>query len=182
MGGWGDSSSESPTHPAKDWRVNLTCQTTMKACPSNPANPTRTMKYNLTLKRNCPPSSPVANRQFLRTPAQTMPIGLPGKYCLNSVIRTILACIIFIAANSVALMSVAADPGKSQGWLGFRGDGTSSGSSSAPSDLKLGDGGNLYKLEMPGRSVAGPIVIGDLVVTTGSAARMVRYSTSVVSA
>ena len=127
------------------------------------------MKYNLTVKRNCPHSSPVANRQFLRTPALTMPIGLPGKCSLNSVIRTILACIIFIAANIVALMSVAADPGKSQGWLGFRGDGTSSGSSSAPSDLKLGDDGNLaWKLEMPGRSVAGPIVIGDLVVTTSS--------------
>ena len=69
-------------------------------------------------------------------------------------------------------MLTAADPANSLGsksWLGFRGDGTSRGASAAPAALNLGEGGNLaWKLEMPGRSVAGPIVIGDLVVTTSS--------------
>jgi outer membrane protein assembly factor BamB len=59
----------------------------------------------------------------------------------------------------------AAEP---SGWWGFRGDGTSAGAS-GPDDLKLGEGGNLtWKLALPGRSVAGPIVVGDLVVTTSS--------------
>jgi outer membrane protein assembly factor BamB len=53
-------------------------------------------------------------------------------------------------------------------WLGFRGDGTSS-SNVAPATLVMGDGGNLaWKRGMPGRSVAGPIVVGDLVVSTSS--------------
>ena len=53
-------------------------------------------------------------------------------------------------------------------WLGFRGDGTSSGQT-APAELRLGDDGNLaWRIPMPGRSVAGPIVIGDLVVSTSS--------------
>ncbi len=64
-----------------------------------------------------------------------------------------------------------ADPSQTlgaSGWLGFRGDGTSAGSS-APATLDLGDGGNLaWKLAMPGRSVAGPIVVNDLVVSTSS--------------
>lgn len=69
-------------------------------------------------------------------------------------------------------MASAAEPETSLGsgsWLGFRGDGTSSTNSSAPDKLELGTAGNLaWKLEMPGRSVAGPIVVGDVVVTTSS--------------
>jgi len=72
---------------------------------------------------------------------------------------------------AVAGSSHAADPTNTVGtksWLGFRGDGTSR-ASSAPERLELGETGNLaWKLDMPGRSVAGPIVIGDLVVTTSS--------------
>ncbi len=66
----------------------------------------------------------------------------------------------------------AADPVNelgSKSWLGFRGDGTSHATSPAPKKLELGEDGNLaWKLKMPGRSVAGPIVIGNLVVTTSS--------------
>ena len=84
-------------------------------------------------------------------------------------IRIGTACLIWTTLTSV---STAADPASTVGsksWLGFRGDGTSRGNSAAPAKLALGDNGNLaWKLEMPGRSVAGPIVIGDLVVTTSS--------------
>lgn len=84
----------------------------------------------------------------------------------------LLACSLFVIWTSLASMLTAADPANSLGsksWLGFRGDGTSRGASAAPAALNLGEGGNLaWKLEMPGRSVAGPIVIGDLVVTTSS--------------
>lgn len=59
----------------------------------------------------------------------------------------------------------AAEPGQ---WLGFRGDGTSA-AAEGPRELITGPGGNLaWQLSMPGRSVAGPIVIGDLIVTTSS--------------
>lgn len=84
-------------------------------------------------------------------------------------IRLSTVCLIWTTLTSV---STAADPASTVGsksWLGFRGDGTSRGNSAAPAKLALGDNGNLaWKLEMPGRSVAGPIVIGDLVVTTSS--------------
>ena len=68
-------------------------------------------------------------------------------------------------------LAVGADPiggFRSSEWLGFRGDGTSA-ASSAPAELALGDDGNLaWRLAMPGRSVAGPIVVGELVVLTSS--------------
>ncbi len=54
-------------------------------------------------------------------------------------------------------------------WLGFRGDGTSQAASDGPDSLSLADDGNLkWKIALPGKSVAGPIVVGDLVVTTSS--------------
>ncbi len=60
----------------------------------------------------------------------------------------------------------AADPTKN--WLGFRGDGTSA-SPSAPAEIKVGDDGNVaWKVAMPGKSVAGPIVVGDRVISTSS--------------
>lgn len=66
-----------------------------------------------------------------------------------------------------ACTSDAADPDAE--WLGFRGDGTSASNSEAPEKVDIGVGGNLaWKTDMPGRSVAGPIVVGDLVVTTSS--------------
>ena len=81
--------------------------------------------------------------------------------------------------GGVALLSLAptlaaqaADPARtigSKGWLGFRGDGTSASVSNAPVSLDVGDQGNVaWRQAMPGRSVAGPIVVGDLVVTTSS--------------
>ena len=77
-----------------------------------------------------------------------------------------------LVLTSLAATSHAADPTTTVGiksWLGFRGDGTSRASSAAPARLDLGETGNLaWKLDMPGRSVAGPIVVGDLVVTTSS--------------
>lgn len=55
-----------------------------------------------------------------------------------------------------------------ENWLGFRGDGTST-SSKAPAEVKVGEGGNVaWKVAMPGKSVAGPIVIGDRVISTSS--------------
>jgi len=84
---------------------------------------------------------------------------------------TSLRCVAIACLMAVAGSSHAADPTNTVGtksWLGFRGDGTSR-ASSAPERLELGETGNLaWKLDMPGRSVAGPIVIGDLVVTTSS--------------
>ena len=60
----------------------------------------------------------------------------------------------------------AAEPSN---WLGFRGDGTSA-ATSGPEQLRVGDGGNLaWKRSMPGKSVAGPIVVGDRVISTSSA-------------
>ena len=81
--------------------------------------------------------------------------------------------------GSAALLSLAptlaaqaADPAGtigSKGGLGFRGDGTSASVSNAPATLDVGDQGNVgWRQAMPGRSVAGPIVVGDLVVTTSS--------------
>ena len=73
--------------------------------------------------------------------------------------------ILFAVAACLPISLSAAEPG---GWLGFRGDGTSAGDQ-APLSLAVGDGGNLaWQREMPGSSVAGPIVIGDLVVSTSS--------------
>ena len=57
----------------------------------------------------------------------------------------------------------------SSNWMSFRGDGSSSGLQ-APESLSVEEGGNLaWTVSMPGRSVAAPIVIGDLVVTSSSA-------------
>lgn len=57
----------------------------------------------------------------------------------------------------------------SSDWLGFRGDSRAMGQG-GPQTLSIGESGNrVWKREMPGRSVAGPIVIGDLIVSTSSA-------------
>lgn len=90
-------------------------------------------------------------------------------FIANTAILAFTACLTWcVLADSVA----AADPANglgSKSWLGFRGDGTSRATSPAPKKLELGEDGNLaWKLQMPGRSVAGPIVVGDLVVTTSS--------------
>ncbi|MGI9445724.1 MAG: hypothetical protein ACR2N1_24835, partial [Rubripirellula sp.] len=102
------------------------------------------------------PSIPVRTRQR-------------GSFIADTAILTFTACLTWCVVTGTA---AAADPANglgSKSWLGFRGDGTSRASSSAPKKLELGEDGNLaWKLKMPGRSVAGPIVIGDLVVTTSS--------------
>lgn len=75
-------------------------------------------------------------------------------------VRSLLVGLILGGAGASAADSTA--------WLGFRGDGTSA-ASSAPAKLELGDQGNLsWKRPMPGKSVAGPIVIGDRVISTSS--------------
>jgi outer membrane protein assembly factor BamB len=79
------------------------------------------------------------------------------KTCLSS-------CFVLVCFGAAS--AAAAEP---SGWLGFRGDGTSAGAD-APATLSIGDDGNLaWQREMPGESVAGPIIIGDLIVTTSSA-------------
>jgi outer membrane protein assembly factor BamB len=81
----------------------------------------------------------------------------------------IAACLICSLIADTTTGAEPADSSVSKNWLGFRGDGTSRAASPAPKKLEVGEGGNLaWKLKMPGRSVAGPIVIGDLVVTTSS--------------
>lgn len=75
------------------------------------------------------------------------------------------SCALGLLAGNVASSALAAD---SENWLGFRGDGTSA-SASAPSEIKVGEGGNVaWKVSMPGKSVAGAIVVGDRVITTSS--------------
>ncbi|MCG8648774.1 MAG: PQQ-like beta-propeller repeat protein, partial [Pirellulales bacterium] len=86
--------------------------------------------------------------------------------------RTFFDSLLVLACLISTPLVIAAEPAGGLGssaWLGFRGDGTSAAESSAPAALVLGEQGNLaWKLAMPGRSVAGPIVIGDLVVSTSS--------------
>ncbi len=83
-----------------------------------------------------------------------------------------IRCITFSSMITISGFIFAAEPTNQstvEGWLGFRGDSTSASASSAPSKLSIGDGGNLaWQLAVPGRSVAGPIVVGNTVVTTGS--------------
>jgi outer membrane protein assembly factor BamB len=76
--------------------------------------------------------------------------------------------IIGLLIASLGMVGSSAHGAEPTGWFGFRGDGTSA-APSGPSALKLGDSGNLaWKRTMPGRSVAGPIVVGDRVITTSS--------------
>lgn len=70
---------------------------------------------------------------------------------------------LFTAAQVVAVEPSSTD------WLAFRGD-SRSAADAGPSTLAVGEGGNrIWKREMPGRSVAGPIVVGDTVISTSSA-------------
>ncbi len=72
------------------------------------------------------------------------------------------------ALTLVLTGSLNVNAADSENWLGFRGDGTSA-SSEAPAEVKVGEGGNVaWKVAMPGKSVAGPIVIGDRVISTSS--------------
>jgi len=74
----------------------------------------------------------------------------------------------FVVIGLLATSSSFVEAADKENWLGFRGDGTSA-SSLAPAEIKVGDGGNLaWKLAMPGKSVAGPIVVGDRVISTSS--------------
>ncbi len=60
----------------------------------------------------------------------------------------------------------AAEPNSN--WWAFRGDGTGA-ATEAPAKLETSEGGNLaWRREMIGRSVASPIIVGDIVVTTSS--------------
>ncbi|TWT70444.1 outer membrane protein assembly factor BamB family protein [Crateriforma conspicua] len=68
-----------------------------------------------------------------------------------------------LTTSAISTPSVLAD------WSAFRGDGSAS-AAVGPATLKVEESGNLaWKTDMPGRSVASPIVFGDLVITTSSA-------------
>jgi outer membrane protein assembly factor BamB len=85
-------------------------------------------------------------------------------------IPVIRLCMLF--ASLTVGLATAAEPktdSTSNQWLGFRGNSTSASNTSGPDKLAIGDSGNLaWQLAMPGRSVAGPIIVNDLVVTTSS--------------
>ena len=82
-----------------------------------------------------------------------------------SLLRSIIT---FVAIGLIVNKAHPLSAKESGNWLGFRGNGTSA-SSSAPSAMKMGAGGNVaWKVPMPGKSVAGPIVVGDLVISTSS--------------
>lgn len=76
---------------------------------------------------------------------------------------TFFTCSLTIASIAWTGSAIRAD------WLGFRGDGTSTATGSAPDSLNVGDDGNrAWSIPMPGRSVASPIVVDNLAVTTSS--------------
>ena len=118
--------------------------------------------------------TPLVNRPAMNTLSAPMPSSTTYRSPqINSIATTaILVCTACLICCLITDTAKGAEPTNSLGsksWLGFRGDGTSHASSPAPEKLEIGDSGNLaWKLKMPGRSVAGPIVIGDLVVTTSS--------------
>lgn len=86
---------------------------------------------------------------------------------MNSNYQLCLA-LLLTAANVTYAAEPTSDSAGSR-WLGFRGNSTSSSTTSGPEKLAVGDDGNLaWKLALPGRSVAGPIIVDDLVVTTSS--------------
>ncbi|MGI9473064.1 MAG: PQQ-binding-like beta-propeller repeat protein [Rubripirellula sp.] len=99
-------------------------------------------------------------------------IASPPLFQSLTTFRTSVRLFVTLFAAVTAVQLFGADSVEtvgSGGWLGFRGDGTSAAASSAPTTLDMGADGNVaWKLQMPGRSVAGPIVVGDLVVTTSS--------------
>ncbi|HBV65326.1 MAG TPA: pyrrolo-quinoline quinone [Rhodopirellula sp.] len=118
--------------------------------------------------------NPRANRPAMNTLSAPTPSTAARRGPLTNSIGTTVflvctACLIWCVTADTAKGAEPTNNSGSKSWLGFRGDGTSRASSSAPEKLEIGDGGNLaWKLKMPGRSVAGPIVVGDLVVTTSS--------------
>ncbi len=83
-----------------------------------------------------------------------------------------LASLLVIPTDAVTTNTNAAEPtadSPAEQWLGFRGTSTSASASTGPAKLAIGDDGNLaWQLSMPGRSVAGPIIVGELVVATSS--------------
>ena len=117
---------------------------------------------------------PRANRPAMNRHSVPMSSAASSRRNQRNTIATkavlmIAACLICSLIADTTTGAEPADSSVSKNWLGFRGDGTSRAASPAPKKLEFGEGGNLaWKLKMPGRSVAGPIVIGDLVVTTSS--------------
>lgn len=76
---------------------------------------------------------------------------------------TLLTCSLPLVFITIASGTLHAD------WLGFRGDGSSTATGNAPDRLNVAEDGNrVWSVPMPGRSVASPIVVGDLAVTTSS--------------
>ncbi|TWU01927.1 outer membrane protein assembly factor BamB family protein [Neorhodopirellula pilleata] len=76
--------------------------------------------------------------------------------------RSLLAVFTILCAGTCDALEPSSD------WLGFRGDGRGV-ATAGPTTLAIGDDGNrAWKRSMPGRSVAGPVIVGDLVVSTSS--------------
>ncbi len=81
----------------------------------------------------------------------------------------LLAAALSVLALAIVFWASPTEAAEPSGWLGFRGDGTSA-AASGPAHLQIGEGGNLaWKRSMPGKSVSGPIVVGDRVISTSSA-------------
>ena len=106
--------------------------------------------------------------QFWTCRVGTNPPGVRGRTDGRPRARRIRLGATFVALVTASLWGPAgraADPGD---WLGFRGDGTSA-AEVGPAELSLEEGGNLaWRRELSGRSVAGPVVVGPLVVSTAS--------------
>ena len=95
---------------------------------------------------------------------------------MNLTLPRLIRCIPCLSLVAISGWVLAAEPTaatSSSQWLGFRGNSTSASISSGPAILALGDEGNLaWKLPVSGRSVAGPIVVGNTIVTTGSSGQI----------
>ncbi|MEM9586677.1 MAG: PQQ-binding-like beta-propeller repeat protein [Planctomycetota bacterium] len=72
-----------------------------------------------------------------------------------------------VLCGLVCGMAISASAAEPSEWRGFRGDGTSA-ASKAPMQLSI-DEGMLWEAEMPGESVASPIIVQGQVISTSSA-------------
>lgn len=76
---------------------------------------------------------------------------------------------IFFSVATAATVTFTSAQSIGEDWLAFRGDG-SGGVATGPARLDTDESGNLaWRADMPGKSVAGPIVVDGQVITTSSA-------------
>lgn len=80
--------------------------------------------------------------------------------------RYFVGCTLWMLVSALNVQGV--EPESNGSWLAFRGNG-SGAAVKAPAKLDPSQGGNLaWRREMVGRSVASPIIVGDVVITTSS--------------